>query len=99
MSMKPSHKVLSATLVSCLCILLITGYGWFQYYVTVAHPKGYHATYFAIVWVPAASLSLALLLISLRNLWTRIIGIILAIPALPLWALALMLTFADFKIH
>lgn len=84
---------------TCVVILAVSGWGWWQYWLAVVYPQPYHRVYFAMVAVPALGLCLALILLTCRWIALRIVGALLCVPALPAWLLALALVFNDFRAH
>jgi hypothetical protein len=55
--------------------------------------------YLAIFLVPAALVCGSVWLILIRRTWVRVLGVVLALPSLAMWAVSLMLVCGGFRIH
>jgi hypothetical protein len=55
--------------------------------------------YIGLFTVPAGLVCVSAWMILQRRLWVRVVGGVLALPALGVWGLSLLLVWVGFKIH
>ncbi|TVO73521.1 hypothetical protein [Sedimenticola selenatireducens] len=55
--------------------------------------------YLVLFFVPALGVCCSAWLIVQRVLWRRVVGLILLLPSVAVWALSLLLVYNGFKIH
>ena len=55
--------------------------------------------YVGIFLVPASLVCVSSWLIFHRNIWCRVAGLIMVLPAAALWVISLLLVYGGFKIH